>query len=129
MERMRPIAERHELTMLQLAAQWDLAQPAVACVAPTLIQEPDGPLAKPVEAKRAELAATPAEIVLDVAEIARLRALGDNRGSMALKGASPEHEGEARPDRWALDSGLLELARRWAIDPERDLRRFEAPTA
>ena len=129
MELMRPIAERHELTMLQLAAQWDLAQPAVACVAPTLIQEPDGPLAKPVEAKRAELAATPAEIVLDVAEIARLRALGDNRGSMALKGASPEHEGEARPDRWALDSGLLELARRWAIDPERDLRRFEAPTA
>ena len=129
MELMRPIAERHELTMLQLAAQWDLAQPAVACVAPTLIQEPDGPLAKPVEAKRAELAATPAEIVLDVAEIAQLRALGDNRGSMALKGASPEHEGEARPDRWALDSGLLELARRWAIDPERDLRRLEAPTA
>ncbi len=39
MERMRPIAQRHDLTMLQLACAWDLAHPAVACVAPTLIQE------------------------------------------------------------------------------------------
>src|SRR5215211_7932882 len=36
--RMRPIAERHELTPLQLACQWNLAHPAVECVVPTLIQ-------------------------------------------------------------------------------------------
>ncbi len=38
-ERMRPIAERHGLTPLQLACQWNLAHDAVACAAPTLIQE------------------------------------------------------------------------------------------
>ena len=121
MERMRPYAERHGLTMLQLAAQWDLAHPVVRCVAPTLIQEPGA--AKPIEAKRAELAAIPAEVVLSEAEVAELREIGDNTGAMALKGASPEHEGEVRPDRWPLDQPLAELARRWAIDPDRDLRR------
>ena len=55
LERMRPIAERHGLTMLQLACQWNLAQAPVACVAPTLIQEA-GDGAKTIEAKRAELA-------------------------------------------------------------------------
>jgi hypothetical protein len=115
MDRLRPYAERHGLTLLQLAAQWDLARPAVACVAPTLIEEPGS--RKPVEAKRAELAATPAEVRLTPAEVEEIRALGDNTGSMTLKGASPEHEGPPRPDRWALDPQLAELARRWAIDP------------
>ena len=40
-----------------------------------------------------------------------------------LKGASPDHEGEERADRWSLDPRLTELARRWRIDPDRDLRR------
>jgi len=120
MERMRPVAERHGLTMLQLAAQWDLAHPAVACVAPTLIQEP-GPGATPIEVKRAELAATAAEVVLSAEEVAELRAIGDNVGSMALKGGSPEHAGELRPDRWPLDAQLVEVAGRWGIDPEREL--------
>ena len=117
MEAMRPYAARHGLTMLQLAAQWDLAHPAVRCVAPTLIQEP-GEAAKPVEAKKAELAALPAELRLSAEEVAELRALGDNTGSMALKGASPEHEGDARADRWALDPQLTELAGRWGIPSE-----------
>src|SRR4051812_12438066 len=39
LEAMRPIAERHGLTTLQLAAQWNLAHETVACVVPTLIQE------------------------------------------------------------------------------------------
>ena len=39
MDRLRPFADRHGLTMLQLACQWDLAQAPVSCVAPTLIQE------------------------------------------------------------------------------------------
>ena len=40
LELLRPIAERHGLTLLQLAAQWCLAHEPVACVVPTLIQEP-----------------------------------------------------------------------------------------
>jgi hypothetical protein len=123
---MRPIAERHGLTTLQLACQWNLAHDPVACVAPTLIQEP-GPDAKPVERKREELASVPTEIVLSDAEVTELRAIGDNSGSMALKGATPDHEGEARPDRWPLDDELAELAGRWGIDPERDLRQTLAP--
>lgn len=117
---MRPIASRHGLTMLQLACQWNLAHEPVACVAPTLIQE-IGPRARPVEEKRAELAALPAELRLTTEELEEIRALGDNTGCMALKGASPQHEGEQRPDRWAMDEHLKELARRWRIEPHRDL--------
>ncbi|HEY2142044.1 MAG TPA: aldo/keto reductase [Solirubrobacteraceae bacterium] len=123
LERMRPIAERHELTMLQLACAWNLAHPAVRCVAPTLIQE-SGSDARPVEAKRTELAAVgdrALAVRLSDAEIEELRAIGENRGSMMLKGASPEHEGPSRPDRWELDDDLRTLAARWGISPERDL--------
>ncbi len=124
MERMRPIAERHGLTMLQLAVQWVLAHPAVRCAAPTLIQEP-GPDAKPIEAKRAELAATPTEVVLTPDEVEEIRALGDNTGAMALKGAAPDFEGDERPDRWAISPALAALGRRHGIDPAHDL----APSA
>jgi aryl-alcohol dehydrogenase-like predicted oxidoreductase len=119
LERMRPIAERHGLTPLQLACAWDLAQEPVACVSPTLIEEPDSP--KSIEAKRAELAAVPSGVVLSDEEVAELREIGDNTGSMALKGASPDHEGPAQADRWSLDDELAELAVRWEIDPARDL--------
>jgi aryl-alcohol dehydrogenase-like predicted oxidoreductase len=121
MQPMRPIAARHGLSMLGLACQWTLAQPAVATAVPTLIQEP-GPAARPVEGKRAELAAVPAGVVLEPAELAAIRAAGDNAGCMALKGAAPDFEGEERPDRWALTPELAALGRRWGIDPERDLR-------
>jgi aryl-alcohol dehydrogenase-like predicted oxidoreductase len=126
MERMRPIAERHGLTMLQLACAWNLAHEAVAGVVPTLIQEA-GPGAKPVEAKRAELAGLPTDLVLAADEVAAIRAAGDNTGCMALKGASPDHEGEARPDRWALDDTLVAAAARWDIDPARDLAQSGQP--
>jgi len=119
-ERLRPIADRHGLTMLQLACQWDLAQPPVSCVAPTLIQEA-GDDAKPVEDKRAELAAVPASVVLSDDEVAEIRAIGDNTGCMALKGAVPDFEGEERPDRWALTPEYVEVGERWGIDPRRDL--------
>jgi len=118
--RLRPIAERHELTLLQLAAQWCLAHEPVACVVPTLIQE-IGAGARPVEDKRAELLATPADVKLDAAEVAKIRAIGDNTGSMSLKGADPQHEGEPRPDRWPLTPDLGAVARRWGIEPDRDL--------
>jgi Ser/Thr protein kinase RdoA (MazF antagonist) len=123
---MRPIAERHGLTLLQLACQWNLAHRPVASVVPTLIQEP-GPDARPVEQKREELAALPPEPLLSPEEVAELRAIGDNTGSMALKGATPDHEGEPRPDRWSMDDELERLAERWSIDPARDLRQATAP--
>ncbi len=119
-ERLRPIAERHDLTMLQLACQWDLARGPVACVAPTLIQEA-GDDAKTVESKREELAAVAAESVLSPDEVAEIRAIGDNTGSMALKGAVPDFDGEERPDRWSLSAEQQQLGARWGIDPARDL--------
>ena len=42
------------------------------------------------------------------------------------KGASPEHLGEERPDRWALDERLEVVARRWGIEPARDLAQVAA---
>jgi aryl-alcohol dehydrogenase-like predicted oxidoreductase len=122
MAAMAPIAERHGLTPLQLACQWNLAHAPVACVAPTLIQE-EGPDARPIEDKRAELAAVPSSVVLSDEEVASIRALGDNTGSMALKGAAPDHEGEVQPDRWPLTAELDALAGRWGIDPRRDLAK------
>ena len=118
--RLKPYAERAGLTPIQLASQWNLAHPAVECVAPTLIQEA-GPEARPIEEKRAELAALPAENRLSEDDVEAIRAIGDNAGCMALKGASPEHEGEEQPDRWPLNEGLIETGERWGIDPERDL--------
>jgi aryl-alcohol dehydrogenase-like predicted oxidoreductase len=120
LDAMRPIAERAGLTMIQLACQWNLAQAAVRCVAPTLIQEA-GVGARPIEDKRAELAALPSELRLTPADVEAIRAIGDNTGCMALKGASPQHDGEERPDRWPLDERLETVARRWRIEPERDL--------
>lgn len=120
LERLTPLAERARLTPIQLACQWNLAHPAVECVVPTLIQE-SGEAACPIEAKRVELAALPAEQRLGEEDVAAIRAIGDNTGCMALKGASPEHEGEERPDRWPLDEGLRAVGERWGIDPTRDL--------
>jgi aryl-alcohol dehydrogenase-like predicted oxidoreductase len=122
LELMRPHAERHGLTMLQLACAWNLSLPAVRCVVPTLIQEggADGG-ARAIEDKRAELAALPAHARLSERELAEIRAIGENKGCMALKGASVEHEGPAAADRWPLDEQLSELAARWGIDPASDL--------
>jgi aryl-alcohol dehydrogenase-like predicted oxidoreductase len=117
---MRPLADRHSLSMIQLACQWNLGHEAVECVVPSLIQEL-GADARSVEDKRAELAALPAEVRLSSEEVDLIRSLGDNTGCMALKGASPAHTGEARADAWGLDDRLDEVARRWGITPERDL--------
>ncbi len=120
LERLLPIAERARLTPIQLACQWNLAHPAVECVAPTLIQEL-GEEACPIEAKRVELGNLPAEQRLGDEDVATIRAIGDNTGSMVLKGASPAFEGEEQPDRWGLSPELVEAGSRWGIDPERDL--------
>jgi len=117
---MRPIAERHGLTMLQLAAAWNLAHPAVRSVAPTLIQEA-GEDAVPVEAKRAELAATPAVSPLSAEEVEAIRAAGDNTGCMALKGAATDYDGPIVADRWPVTEELAERGARYGVDPTRDL--------
>jgi aryl-alcohol dehydrogenase-like predicted oxidoreductase len=129
LERMRPYAERHGLSMLQLACAWNLAQPAVRCVAPTLIQE-RGADARPVEDKRAELAAlatladgSAAASLLSDGELQAIKEIGENTGCMALKGASLEHEGAPRPDRWELDGDLQVVAERWGIDPASNLNQ------
>ena len=122
---MRPIGERHGLTPLQLACQWNLAHPAVCCVVPTLIQEA-GDGARPIEDKRGELAALP-EQVLTVADVDEVRRIGDNTGCMALKGASPVHEGEPVADAWPLSPELVAAGERWGVDPERDLVQTPEP--
>ncbi|HEX7245833.1 MAG TPA: aldo/keto reductase [Solirubrobacterales bacterium] len=120
LERLQPFAERAKLTFIQLACQWNLAHPAVECVVPTLIQEL-GESACPIEAKRLELAHLPTEQRLTSEDVAAIRAIGDNANCMALKGASPEHEGAERPDRWPLTDELTAVGGRWGIDPRRDL--------
>ena len=46
---------------------------------------------------------------------------------MALKGASPEHEGETRPDRWPVSPELIAAGERWGVDAERDLVKLPSP--
>ncbi len=120
LDRMRLYAERHGLTTLQLACEWNLAQDSVECVAPTLIQE-SGEGARPIEEKRAELAELPAENPLTATEVEELRKIGDNSGSMVLKGANVEYEGDPLADRWELSENLEQLAARWNIVPRVDL--------
>jgi aryl-alcohol dehydrogenase-like predicted oxidoreductase len=125
LERVLPIAERARLTPIQLACQWNLAHPAVECVAPTLIQE-SGERACPIEAKRVELEGMPVEQRLSAEDIEEIRAIGDNTGCMALKGANPDYEGEERPDRWPLSDDLVAVGERWSITPDRIAERFLA---
>ena len=122
-ERIRPVAARHGLTPLQLACAWNLSHAPVQCCVPTLIQEA-GPGARPIEEQRAELAAAPVDAVLSEEEVAEIRAIGDNTGSMTLKGASPDHDGPERPDRWQIDNQLAEVAGRWGINPASDLSQL-----
>jgi aryl-alcohol dehydrogenase-like predicted oxidoreductase len=128
LDRLRPIAEAADLNPMQLACAWNLAHPAVECVVPTLIQE-TGEGARPIEEKRAELADLPAERRLSAERVAEIRSIGDNSGRMALKGATPDHSGEERPDRWPVTPGLAEVGDRWGIDPDRDLRHLAAEPA
>ncbi len=120
LDRLRPIAQAAGLTMFQLACQWNLAHPAVKTVVPTLVQEA-GPGARPVEDKREELAALPAQQLLTEQDVQAIREIGDNTGCMALKGASPVFQGQEMPDSWAMSDRLEQVARRWRIEPGRDL--------
>jgi aryl-alcohol dehydrogenase-like predicted oxidoreductase len=127
MDAMRPIAEKHRLTMLQLACLWNLAQPGVKSVVPTLIQE-SGPDSRSIESKADELAALPSTNFSqeDLDLIARV---GENQGCMTLKGANRTHTGSPEPDRWGLTADLEAVARRWRINPDQDLARTHEPAA
>jgi aryl-alcohol dehydrogenase-like predicted oxidoreductase len=119
LEKMRPIAERHGLTLLQLSCLWNLSHSSIHSVIPTMIQEV-GAGAKRIEDKISELAALP-ELTLDADELEELRRIGDNTGCMELKGGNPTHTGEPLPDRWGLTPDLAQVAERWHIEPSRDL--------
>jgi hypothetical protein len=118
-DRMRPVAEKHRLTLLQLACLWNLSQPAVQSVIPTLIQEADSKL-KSIETKVDELASLPA-LKLSADEMAMIVEVGNNKGCMALKGANRSHTGEPEADHWGLTPDLEVAGKRWGIDPDRDL--------
>ncbi|MDB6150685.1 MAG: aldo/keto reductase [Chthoniobacter sp.] len=128
MERLRPFAKDHGLTMLQLSLVWNLSHAPVKSVIPTMIQEV-GSGAKPIEAKIEELASLP-ELTLSRDEVEEIRRIGDNTGCMDLKGGNPRHIGETLPDRWALTNDLLQVAERWRISPAKDLAYAHAePTS
>jgi len=117
LDSLRGIAEKHGLTMLQLACAWNLSQPPVKSVVPTLIQELDG---KSVESKLDELAALP-DVTLPEEDLDRIQRIGDNKGCMQLKGANRLHTTSPEADRWGMSGDLEGVAKRWSIDPEKDL--------
>ena len=118
-DQMRDIAEKHNLSMLQLACAWNLSQTRVKSVVPTLIQEV-GENAKPIEEKLDDLAGV-SDFTLSEEEVAALREIGNNKGCMTLKGGNPEYEGEPVADRWELNPDLSAVGETWGIKPEEDL--------
>lgn len=115
-ERMRPVMEKHGLTLLQFASIWNLSHPAVESVVPTFIQEA-GESARPIEDKIREFAALP-DVRLTPEEVDFVRQIGDNTGCMLLKGASKRHATSERPDEWPMRDDLLELAGRYGLGSE-----------
>src|SRR5580692_1702627 len=119
LDQMRPIAERHNLTLLQLACIWNLSQAPVQSVVPTLIQE-SGSDSRTIESKTDELALLP-DVKLNEEEMERIARIGDNRGCMSLKGANRSHTTTAEADRWGVSPDLEAIGKKWGIDPDRDL--------
>src|SRR5437899_410767 len=117
-EKMRAIAQRRGLTMLELACLWNLSQPPVKSVIPTLIQEISSQ--KSIEQKVDELAALP-EMTLSTEESQEILRIGDNKGCMSLKGGNPEFSGDPQSDRWPMTPELEKVAQRWGIAPNNDL--------
>ena len=109
LERMRPIADRHGLTMLQLAAQWDLAHGPVRSVAPTLIQEAGpGARARRGQAGRAGGHAGGGRPVRRGGR----RAPGDRRQRRhhGPEGRRPRPRRAGLADRWTIDDELRAVA-------------------
>ncbi len=117
LEKMREIAVRHKLTLMQFASLWNLAQAPVQCVIPTFIQEA-GEGARSIESKIKELAALPAVNPLTPAEVEEVARIGNNTGCMKLKGASQRHLTSERPDEWGMREDLVGVAQRWELGAE-----------
>jgi aryl-alcohol dehydrogenase-like predicted oxidoreductase len=111
--RMRPIAEKHGLNLLEFASIWNLSHPAVASVVPTFMQEA-GDAARLIEDKIRAFAGLP-EVRLTPDEVEWVRQIGDNTGCMTLKGASQRHTTSTRPDEWPMRPDLRELAERHGL--------------
>ena len=117
LEAMRKIAKRHNLSMIQLASLWNLAQTPVESVIPTFIQEA-GEGARSIESKIKELASLPAVNPLTPEDVEEIRQIGDNTGCMKLKGASLRHASSDRPDEWAMREDLVGVSERWGLGSE-----------
>ncbi|MBK35412.1 MAG: hypothetical protein CME26_07770 [Gemmatimonadetes bacterium] len=116
----RKIADSHDLSLLQFACKWDLGQPAVESVVPTLLQEPRAN-AKSIEQQIDELALVGEKDDLTGAELDEVRRVGDNANCMSLKGASTQYLGDPIGDQWPMTDELREVGKRWGIVPDRDL--------
>lgn len=126
LERFEEIAKQEDMNLLQLACRWCLAQPAVKSVVPTLVQEAD-PAAPRVELLAEHLGALPKTKELPRKTVEEMTALGDNRNCMALKGGNPGYLGRALGDQWPLNLKLEDVAKRWSIQPDRDLTYADDP--
>ena len=111
--RMRPLAAKYHLSLIQFASIWNLSHQAVESVVPTFIQEA-GDGARLIEDKIREFAKLP-DIRFTTEEVESIRSIGDNTGCMTLKGASKRHATSERPDEWAMRTDLLELAVRHGL--------------
>ena len=109
-DRMRPLAEKYGLSLIQFASIWNLSHPAVESVVPTFIQEA-GDGARLIEDKIREFGKMP-DLRFTAEEVESIRQIGDNTGCMSLKGASKRHATSERPDEWPMREDLLELAER-----------------
>ena len=119
---MRPIAERHGLTMLQLACHWNLAHGPVHVVAPTLIEEPGS--AKSIEDKRAELAAVGADRACSAPRRSRRSARSATTPARCCSRAPrPTSRASRCPTAGRSTPELTALAGRWGIEPGRDLTK------
>lgn len=113
MEKMRPIAEKYNLSMMQLAAVWNLSLPAVKSTVPTFLQEHHD-TAIPIEEKIKDFGKLP-DIKLTAEEIQEIQAIGDNTGCMMLKGASTRHQTSERPDEWPMRQDLEAIAQKYNL--------------
>jgi len=107
-DKMRPIAEKHGLTMIQLSALWALSQEPVKSVVPTFIREKGGSNEAMFD-KIQQLVDLP-KITLSKEEIEAINVIGENAGCMHLKGASSRHSESLRPDEWPLRPELASIA-------------------
>ena len=114
--RMKPVADRYGLSMIQFAAIWNLSQRPVESVVPTFIQEAAED-ARPIEERIREFAVMPG-VRLSPEDVELVRSIGDNTGCMMLKGASRRHATSERPDEWPMREDLLELAGRYGLGGE-----------